>query len=224
MNSIGRNKAWRIAKEAARKMGLNVSKARPHELYLFAQLTVGDNQYTLDLKHEEQVKIFKAAEGLRDRNSFIAVGMSMGLVAVEVSGGSEIITGVAPIFWPDPTVFSEATAGLAEYKALESVYWGRHTLKTNEGVRIDKRPNMIFRTVQQTQHSANTRNMQNDVEVKELGAAIRFGGGDQNEIIIDIDCPDKTNLAGNATRNNYIMVQLTGAVIKGSTTKTYISN
>lgn len=221
MNSIGRAKAWAVAVKAAQKLRLNPSKARPHELLLFAQLSSSDNQYTLLLNHDEQKAIFEHAEGLLDRDAFIAVGMSLGIVPVEVSSGTEITYGAAPTFWPDKNIYTEATSGVAEYKALEGVYWGKHSLKTNEGVRIDKRPNLGFRTVQQTQFSGTTANMQNDQEIKEIGAPVRFGGGDENQIIIDLKIADKTNLGGPATRNNYIFVGLYGAIIKGASTKVY---
>lgn len=221
MNSIGRSKAWSVAVNAAKKLGLDPSKARPHELLLFAQLSTSNNQYILYLNHEDQKDVFEHAEGLLDRDAFIAVGMSLGIVPVEVASSVEITYGAAPTFWPDKSLFTEATSGIAEYKALEGLYWGKHSLKTNEGLRIDRRPNLGFRTVQQTQFSATTANMQNDQEIKEIGAPVRFGGGDENQIIIDLKVADKTNLAGNATRNNYIFVGLYGAIIKGASTKVY---
>jgi len=221
MNTIGRNKAWSIAANAAAKLGLDVTKARPHELLLVAQLTTSDNQYNLKLKHEEQVSILNIAEGLLDRDSFIAVGMAIGILPVFVST-NEFPSAAGPVFWPDPNVFdTAASVTLSEAQALESIYWGRHTLITNEGVRIQKRLNMSFRTVQQTQGSASTANMQTDCEIKEIGAPVRFGGGDQNEIQIDIKCDDKSEIDGPAGRNNYLAVMLYGAIIKGSTTKVY---
>lgn len=223
MNSIGRDKAWRIAFNAVKNMGLPTDKARPHELFLFAKLSTDEGQYTMKLNYEEQQRILNISEGLLDRDSFVAVGMSIGILPVPVIATVEYPSAAAPNFWPDPNVFDTAAGGatLSEAQALESIYWGRHTLITNEGVRIQKRPNQSFRTVQETQGSASTANMQNDQEIKEIGAPVRYGGGDQNEIIIDIKCDDKTHLAGAAARQNYLMVGLYGAILKGSTTKVY---
>lgn len=226
MNSVGRDKAWRIAYGAVERLGLPTEKARPHELILVAPLSASENQYSLKLNYEEQQRILNISEGLLDRDSFIAVGMSLGIIPVPVVSNVEYPSAAAPLFFPDPNVFSTAaTTTLTEAQALESIYWGRHTLITNEGVRIQKRPNFSFRTVQQTQGSANTQNMQNDQEIKEIGAPVRFGGGDQNEIIIDIKCDDKTDIAGAITagdgHQNYLMVGLYGAILKGSTTKVY---
>ena len=222
MNSVGRDKAWRIAYGAVERLGLPSDKARPHELLLVAKLTTSDNQYTLKLNYEDQQRILNISEGLLDRDSFVAVGMSLGIIPVPIISTVEYPSAAAPVYFPDPNVFdTAATATLSEAQALESIYWGRHTLITNEGVRIQKRPNISFRTVQQTQGSATTQNMQNDQEIKEIGAPVRFGGGDQNEIIIDIKCDDKTDLAGDAARQNYLVVGLYGAILKGSTTKVY---
>ena len=92
MNSIGRNKAWRIAANAAQKLGLDPTKARHHELILTAALSTSDNQYEFSLKHEDQIRILPdIVEGLLDRDSFIAVGMALGILPVEISGGNLLV-------------------------------------------------------------------------------------------------------------------------------------
>lgn len=215
--------ALRVARRAAKGSRLKPTQARPHELLLFAALNANANQYEFDLEHDEAIKVLKIAKGLRDRDAFIATGMAIGIVPVFVSSSVEYPTAAAPVYFPDPNIFDTAagTATLSEAQALESIYWGFHTLQTNEGVRIDRSPNLEFRTVQQTQGSSSTANMQTGIEVKEIGAAIRFGGGDENRIIIDINSSDKTHIGGPAARNNYLMVRLEGSIIKGQTTKVY---
>lgn len=217
MNSISKHSAWLVASQAAGSLGLDVSKARPDELCLVAKLSSSDGSYTIKLNDQAQKDILSIAKGLLDRDAFIAVGMAIGIIPVEIIGGNNVF--MPPKFWPDKNVFTEATSGLIEHKALEGVYWGDHTITTNEGKRITSRKNMSFRTAQQTQHSATTDNIQNGLEIKELGAPIRFGGGDENEIQIRVHTTDKTNLPGNATRVNYLFIGLYGAIIKGASTK-----
>ena len=224
MNVISRNKAQRIAVQAALKMGLRKENVRPHELILAAKLTTADNDYTISLEDNKQKAILSWAEGLKDRDAFIAIGMAMGVLPVKKVSGTEYPTASLPVYHPDPNVFAEAagSATLSEAEAVTSLWVGRHTLKTNEGNRIDKQPNLHFLTIQETQASASTANMVTGMELKEIGAAVRFGGGDLNEIIIHLNCPDKTHIAGTAARQNYILIRLCGAVIKGGTNKTYL--
>ncbi|MEM9529186.1 MAG: hypothetical protein AAGA31_21430, partial [Bacteroidota bacterium] len=143
------------------------------------------------------------------------------ILPVPVIDGKEYFTAAAPEFWPDPRVFDEAAAApgvLSETQALESIYWGDHSLKTNTGIRLDKNPNLLFRNVQTTQAGANTANEFHDF-IKPIGASVRFGGGDENEITVRINCPDKALIGGPEARNNYLMILLDGAIVKGATEK-----
>lgn len=225
MKDVGRNYTTQTAINAAKRMGLDATNARPHQLLLWAKLSTSENQYRIPLKDEDQRAVAPGVgRGILDRDGFMAVSMALGIVPVPVLGGKPYFTAAAPVWFPDPNVFNTAagSATLSEAQALESVYWGSHTLKTNTGVRLDKNPNLVFRTVQQTQASAATQGMQNGVEFKQIGAIVRFSGGDENEIIIDINCLDKTHIAGTADRANYLLLVLDGAIIKGSTSKAYL--
>jgi hypothetical protein len=152
--------------------------------------------------------------------------MAIGLIKVPVIGGKEYPTSGTVSFFPDKNLFAEpagvAPNVLAEAQALESIYFGDHTLKTNEGIRLDKNPNFLFRHVHQTQASATTAGMLTGEEFKDIGADVRFAGGDENEVRISIKCDDKTLIGGPAASNNYLLVFLIGAVSKGATTKRYI--
>lgn len=235
ITNIGKAKAMQVAQRAAAGMGLDPTKARPEELVLFAKLDPNYNQYSFSLSHDEAIKVLTIANGLRDRDAFIAVGMALGIVGVKVASSVEYPSSAKVAYHPDPNIFSAAaTSVLTEYEALRSLYWGTHTIQTNEGNRIDRAPNLGFLTVQQTQESFQystdgtndsshmTNNMNTGLEVKEIGAAVRFGGGDENRIIIDINCKDKSVIAGTATRANYVLIRLVGAIVKGSSTKQYL--
>lgn len=221
----GRHTAQAAATQAARNKNLPTSKARPEELTLLAKLDVNNNAYVISLKHEIQQKIAKVTKGLLDRDGFIATMMKVGILPVPVINSVEHFTAAAPVFWPDPIVLDTAagTADLSEAQANESIYWGHYSIETNEDKRMEKHTLQSFRTIQQTQASANTANMQTGLEWKPLEAAIRFAGGDENEIHIQINCLDKTHLAGPAARNNYLLIGLKGSIIKGITTKAFLS-
>lgn len=226
MYGLDRNAIMRLAQAAAQKMGLNKSKARPHELILALPLSNDVDTYTFSLHKETAEKYLPAiTKGLEDRNAFIAIGGAVGILPVPVIGGKEYPTAASIEYHPDLNVFNfAATNILSEQQALESIYYGKMNLKTNEGVRLDKMPMLHFRTVNQTQKTATTANQFNGNEVKAFGAAIRFGGGDDNEVSIAIKCSDKTDIAGDpAVRKNYLIVRLVGTIVRGSTTRTYTS-
>lgn len=215
------------AMAAAAARGMDMSKVRPHTLILAAQLLANESNYAFDLRQSAQENILPGVvRGLLDRDGFIASAMAIGLMTVPVIGGKEYPTAGTVTFFPDPNVFAAPAAGapnvLTEAQALESIYFGDHTLKTNEGIRLDKNPNFLFRHVQQTQGSAATTNMLTGAEFKDIGADVRFAGGDENEVRISTKCDDKTLIGGPADRNNYLLVFLLGAVAKGATTKRYI--
>lgn len=221
----GQNTAQRAATQAARNKNLPSSKARPEELILLAKLDVNNNSYVVSLKHEVQNKISKITKGLLDRDGFIATMMKVGILPVPVISSVEHFTAASALYWPDPAVLDTAagTADLSEAQATESLYWGSFSIETNEDKRLEKHTLQSYRTIQQTQASASTANMQTGLEWKPLEAAIRFAGGDENEIHIQIDCLDKTHIGGPAARNNYILIGLKGSIIKGITTKAFLS-
>jgi hypothetical protein len=210
---------------AAKKRGMNMTKVRPHTLILAALLDPSESSYRLDLRQSEQEKILPGVvRGLLDRDGFISSGMALGFAKVPIIGGREYPTAAEIAFFPDKNLFPEpAGAGhaLSVQQALRSIHLGTHSLNTNEGIRIDKNPNFPFMTVQQTQASAGTENMLTGLEVKDLGADVRFAGGDENEVIIHTKCDDKTLIGGPAEYNIYILAFLVGAISKGATTKTY---
>jgi hypothetical protein len=215
------------AMAAANERGMDMTKVRPHTLILAAQLTASESNYAFDLRQSAQENILPGVvRGLLDRDGFLASGMAIGLIKVPVIGGKEYPTSGTVSFFPDKNLFAEpagvAPNVLAEAQALESIYFGDHTLKTNEGIRLDKNPNFLFRHVHQTQASATTAGMLTGEEFKDIGADVRFAGGDENEVRISIKCDDKTLIGGPAASNNYLLVFLIGAVSKGATTKRYI--
>jgi hypothetical protein len=224
MEILNRNAVMKLAQQAASSLGLAKEKARPHELILALPLSASDDTYTFNLDAALAEKILpEITKGLEDRNSFIAIGGSVGILPVPIVGNVEYPTAAAIEYHPDVNIFSEiaGTAILSEKQALESVYYGRISFKTNEGVRLDKMPMLHFRHVPQTQKGTATANQFTGAEVKPLGAAVRFGGGDDNEVTISIKCKDKTKIVGNASHKNYLVVRLVGSIIMGSTTKTF---
>jgi len=222
---LNRNAIMRLAQAAATKMGLAKSKARPHELILALPLSSDVDTYVFSLHKETAERhLSEITKGLEDRNAFIAIGAAVGILPVPVIANKEYPTAAPIQYFPDVNVFDQAaTTTLTEKQALESIYYGKMNLKTNEGVRLDKMPMLHFRTVNQTQKTATTDNQFNGNEVKALGAAVRFGGGDDNEVSISIKCSDKTDIVGNATHKNYLIVRLVGTIIRGSTTRAYTS-
>lgn len=219
------NNAQQAATRAARNKNLPSSKARPEILTLMAPLDVNSNSYELSLKHETQQKVARMTKGLLDRDGFIATHMKVGILSVKVVGGVEYFTAQHAIYHPDPLVLTEAAgaAVLSEAEACESIYWAHFSIDTNEKKRLERYSLQDFRIVHQTQHSANTQNMKTGLEWVSLGAAIRFAGGDENNLFFHLDCLDKTHIAGTAARKNYLLVGLKGSIIKGITTKAFLS-
>lgn len=216
-----RIKALKVAQSIARKNGVDARNARPADLVLVQKIDNSKDSYRFSLRAEDNK--FSIAKGLLDRNGFIATHMALGIVKAPILNGTEYLGAKAIEFFPDPDVFDGvATADLSESEALEHIYTtGKYTLKTNQDNRIDNESCRHLRTVQETQASATTASMAVGAEFKELGAAVGFGGGDDNAVIINFNCKDKSMIEGDATSNNYLVVILDGAIVHGLTTKVY---
>lgn len=226
MKGIGLEQAQRLAMRQAKGLGLKGTKARPHMLILAAKLRPDTDNYSLSLEHSIQKNILGFAEGLRDRNGFLAVAHALGIAKVPVRGGVEYPEAAQIVFHPDANLFpTAATATLSEAEQLRSIHLGRHSIVTNEDIRIDRNPNYALLTRQTTQGSASTENEQDGAQFKMIGATVRFAGGDQNSIDFHLPCQDKSLIAGSITAGdghaNYLVYFLPGAILKGGTTKLY---
>lgn len=226
MKSIGQHEAQRLAMRYARGLKLKKTKARPHTLILAAELATETDNYSLSLEHSIQKSILPFTEGLRDRNGFVAAAHGLAVAKVPVRNNVEYGEAAEIAFNPDKNLFpTGATANLAEFEQLRSLYWGRHSIVSNEDIRIDKKPNFGFLTRHTTQHSATTENEQFGDQFKTIGAFVRFAGGDTNSIDFHVPCKDKSLIAGAITggngHKNYLVYFLVGAILKGGTTKMF---
>lgn len=228
MKSIGIHRATQMAMQAAPSMGLDPNKARPHIMIIAEKLGPTNQSYVLNLERKAQKDILKWSRGLEERDSFIGIAHALGLAKVPIIGGVEYQEAAQLTFAPDAALFSTAagSAILSEAQALQAIFYGTHTVKTNQGVRIDRNSNFLFQTSQTTQHSGSTVNERNGSELKEIGAAIRFAGGDDNSVSIDFECADKTHIGGavasGAGHANYLVYFMVGAIIKGGTTAAFL--
>lgn len=221
----------KVAQQVAAANGQTIQKAQPSELILMAALSASEGEYILNFDHDTQQNVAPITRGIQFRNGFQAMAMAVGILPVKVASGVKYWGAQAPVFFPDPNIFSgAATAVLTEAQALEGIYMGDWTLQTNEGVRIDRQPLISYRTVEEMQASTRvtgfsgttstftTKPMQIGNEFKSLGGVYTIYGGDDNYIKIKIQCQDKTDLPGVATRSNYLYVRLLGTEVKGGTT------
>lgn len=224
MKRIGRYDAQRLAMKQAQAQGLKKTEARPHSLILAAELSTTKELYKITLEDSIQSKVLDLTSGLSEQDVYIAVAMGMGIAKVPVINGVEYTSAAQIAFWADPNLFDTpaGTAILSEAQALRSLHWGIHSIKTNQGVRIDEAPNFWFQRAHDTQHSASTANPVTGEELKELGAAIRFAGGDKNSITVNAPCLDKTHIAGGDNHKNYLMIFLEGAIVKGGTSRAFL--
>lgn len=221
-----------VGQQATGKLNISKFNAQPDELFLLARLTTSDSEYRISVDHDVQQAIWGGTKGLQWRNEFHATAMAVGILGVKVASSVSYFGAQAPIYYPDPNVFSAAAGSgvLTEAQALEGIYMGNHTFQTNESVRVDQVKTLGYRTVLQTQAASittgfsgtttayTTQNMQIGEEFKYLGNVMKFVGGDDNYISFNLQCADKTNIAGTATRYNYLCVRLLGTVVKGGGT------
>ena len=156
MNSVDKLKHIALVQgqNAAKRSGQNPSKAQPDELFLLAELSSAESEYTISIDQDDQKRIWKGAKGLAHRNGFKATAMAIGILPAKVDDDIVYFGAQAPVYYPDRNIFSAAATGvLTEAEALEGIYMGDVTIQTNEGIRIDEHKLLNWRTVQETQES-----------------------------------------------------------------------
>jgi hypothetical protein len=218
--NVLRKMALESARAAAKAVGMDPFEARIAQLILCAQLLTSRSSYTFSLKDNDQRMIAEnLAIGLQDKDGFLVARYKLGILPVPVIDGKPAFNAAAPIYWPDPSVFSIAagTASLSEAQTLESVYSGKLKITTNNDVRLEDYPTSDLRYVSQTQGSGATTNMQTGNEYQELGGLIGFMGFEKNQVELTIECLDKTHIGGDANHLNYLVLTLDGAIVKSAT-------
>jgi hypothetical protein len=219
--------ALNVAQKMSIRKGQVVGKAQPDELILIKPLDTATSEYEFQFNDEIVRNDSPIAKGLQFRNNFVISGVAVGVLKVPLNGSTVLWGSSHAIYHADPNTFNIAAGGssLSEAQAIEGVYNGTMTLKTNEGIKVDKMPLRGFRTVHQTQVGGttdgttgfSTANQQLGDEVKSLGAIVKIAGGNENSITVRVQTVDKTHLAGDANSKNYLYIVLRGAVIKGGT-------
>ncbi len=222
--------ALEAAQRFAKAAGQDAKKAMPGELIFVVPLDAEESDYEIDLGTETGVTKIPIEKRLTFRDNFAISGMSVGVLPVTVDSGGNALWGADhAIYWEDPGVFSVpvGAAKLSESQCVAGVWNGHMTFQNNEETKIVRMPLRGFRTVQTTQQATitpysggtayKTANEHNGNELKSLGGIVKVAGGNENKILIHIECKDKTNLVGTSTRKNYLYVVLRGAFIKGGT-------
>lgn len=222
-----------FAQKAAGLGGQAAKKAMPSELIYVVELDENLSDYEIDLGTEQGTTRIPIEKRLAFRDNFVISGAAVGVLSQTLDADGNPMWGTDfPQFWEDPNVFTTAATGpavVSESKAVAGVWNGHLTFQGNEEMKIVRMPLRGFRTILTTQRSTqvtgfsgttstfNTHNMQDGSELKSLGGIVKVGGGNENKLVIHIECKDKTHLEGTSTRKNYLFIVLRGAFIKGGT-------
>lgn len=219
--------ALKYAQQFATKAGQVASKAMPGELIYLVELTSDSQEYEINLADEKGGTAIPIEHRLAFRNNFVVSGMALGVVKVPVAGNNTYWGASHPVFHEDANVFNApiGTAALTESQAVACIWNGHMSFEGNEELKISKMPLRAFRTVHTTQVGGTsngttgfaTVNEQNGSEYKSLGGIMKIGGGNENKLVINFYCKDKTHLPGTDTGKNYLYVALRGAYVRGGT-------
>jgi hypothetical protein len=212
---LGRREAVKIAQAKAVSVGLEKNDGRPHQLQLLAAFDPATNTYQVPINARDQEKIAPDfAIGLADRDAMIVTGANFQVMSVPV----------IPVGHADARVFTGAStvdSKLSEAQMINAFYMATFDIQSGTKKRIENHSILPFRRAGTTQFSAAAVNEQNGCEIEELGVSIVFSGADNSHLSIALKCPYKSLIAGDATRKNYMLITLDGAIIVNAVNKLF---
>jgi hypothetical protein len=222
---LGRREAVKIAQAKAVSVGLEKNDGRPHQLQLLAAFDPATNTYQVPINARDQEKIAPDfAIGLADRDAMIVTGANFQVMSVPVIDGSPVFAAAIPVGHADARVFTGAStvdSKLSEAQMINAFYMATFDIQSGTKKRIENHSILPFRRAGTTQFSAAAVNEQNGCEIEELGVSIVFSGADNSHLSIALKCPYKSLIAGDATRKNYMLITLDGAIIVNAVNKLF---
>lgn len=221
-----RSNAVIIAQSKALKIELEKEACRPHQLRLVAPFDPATNTYQIYLSAEAQDKLAPDfAIGLSTRDGFVATGASFGVMSAPIVDGEAILSAAVPVYHADARIFTgpvTVESKLSEAQMINCLYTATFDIQSGSKKRIEGHTILPFRRVATTQHSGTTVNEQDGCEIEPLGATVTFSGADKSHLSINLKCPYKSLIAGDATRKNFIVITLDGAIMVDAVNKLFL--
>lgn len=186
---------------------------QPSQLRLEKVLSDNDGQFRRTLGKDSNAGNLRPTEMLLGQNdSFVCTHMSIGLQTVPILTASAQRGGNSPIYYyPDKNVFTEVAtlANVSEADALESIYQGFLSMKSDSSEVIDIQDTLRYRVVPRTQFTATTVPSYEGKERVEFDSPVIFQGKKSNEIVINFaPSADRAQLGGKTDERTNVLVVL----------------
>ena len=166
----------------ARKNMRNV-KIQPFEIRVEKQLTANDTNFLYKLAQRSNQT--NRENYLSDNDGFVMLGMSIGIIKVptNLTGAFDRGGNVSILNYPDPNLFNAAAtaANVSEANALEAIYNGYLTAKSDTEEVLYQLETARFRKVPYFQWSSTTRPSYDGQQYQPVPMPIIFEGKKTNE-------------------------------------------
>jgi hypothetical protein len=197
---------------------------QPTQLRLEKVVASGDVNETFTLSAESAMTRRPTERFLSTNDVFVCTHMSVGLYKeLTLTGTAQRAGNAAILYYPDKTVFNTAAtaANVSEADALEAIYNGTISLKSNSYEVIDSQDVLRYRSAPITQVAAATQASSGSFHGEQrvpFHAPILFGGNKRNEITLkQAQGADTVQIGGAADvgKNVYVLLMY-GYVVRNA--------
>lgn len=197
---------------------------QPSQIRLEKVVAAGDVNKTFTLSAESAMTRRTTERYLSTNDVFVCTHMSVAIYKELTLTGTAQRAGNAPLYYyPDKTVFStDATlVNVSEADALEAIYNGTISLKSNSYEVIDSQDVLRYRSAPITQVTATTQASSGSFHGEQrvpFHAPILFGGNKRNEITLkQAEGADTVQIGGDADAGkNVYVILMYGFVVRNA--------
>lgn len=208
-NMLKQHRSW------AAKYGIAPEDIRPQTLLLFGKLDPSKETYYFDAA-AQSTSVCPIENRLKESSLFFANLFGMGILKAPTITVATVVTetpaGAPILHYPDKTVFPTAGSAstLSEAQALEMVFHGRLTFKTDQKVRLDEMACEVFRSAPDLQSGAAAHPSQ-PLTLIDLSTSFFMWGNRKNIFTLQLPSTggDRTNIKG-ASSQNYAVIAIGG--------------
>jgi len=200
-NQILQRKFAEQIRSQIKTWGVKPQNLRFHMLRIMLPLSTTQKSYNFKLGDKDSVANVSPIgieSRLKTSSVFFGNLFSLGLFYTPVASNVNNFGNGIYVTYPDKTLFSAAS----EAAALENVYNGFLTLKTDQDLRLDRLPTSVFRHVPRTQSAAASHPSDIDNFV-DFSSALVFFGDRTNTATLEMEATaDFTAINGSVTAGN----------------------
>lgn len=204
-NSLLQRKFVEGIRQQIKQWGVLPQNLRFHQLRILLPLSATQKTYTFKFADKDVtpgVSPVGIESRLKTSSVFFGNLFALGIFKVPVVSSVQNLGNGIFVTYPDKGLFTVT----GEANALETIYNGYLTLKTDQDIRLDRLPSQVFRQVPRTQSAAETHPSFGDYMV-DFSSSFLFFGDRTNSAVLEMEAVSAvTGIAGGTNADNEVNV------------------